>query len=69
MTNVHRVRKGIIIGANILSFAILNELQLAGIKVEHIVLPEKELSQKAGEPEEVFITCCTPCPVTFITYR
>ncbi|MGH0947935.1 NAD(P)/FAD-dependent oxidoreductase [Bacillus mycoides] len=57
MTNVHRVqvgKKGIIIGANILSFAILNELQLAGIKVEHIVLPEKsELSQKAGEPEEV----------------
>ncbi|MGG5766242.1 NAD(P)/FAD-dependent oxidoreductase [Bacillus wiedmannii] len=57
MTNVHRVqvgRKGVIIGANILSFAILNELQLAGIKVEHIVLPEKsELSQKAGEPEEV----------------
>ena len=57
MTNVHRVQvgeKGIIIGANILSFAILNELQLAGIKVEHIVLPEKsELSQKAGEPEEV----------------
>ncbi|WP_144655784.1 NAD(P)/FAD-dependent oxidoreductase [Bacillus tropicus] len=57
MTNVHRVqvgKKGIIIGANILSFAILNELQLAGIKVEHIVLPEKsELSQQAGEPEEV----------------
>ena len=57
MTNVHRVqvgKKGIIIGANILSFAILNELQLAGITVDHIVLPEKsELSQKAGEPEEV----------------
>ncbi|PET24547.1 NAD(P)/FAD-dependent oxidoreductase [Bacillus cereus] len=58
MTNVHRVqvgKKGIIIGANILSFAILSELQLAGITVDHIVLPEKsELSQKAGEPEEVF---------------
>ncbi|MGG1659947.1 NAD(P)/FAD-dependent oxidoreductase [Brevibacillus sp. NRS-1366] len=57
MTNVHRVqvgKKGIIIGANILAFAILNELQLAGIKVDRIVLPEKrELSQKAGEPEEV----------------
>ncbi|MEC5307104.1 NAD(P)/FAD-dependent oxidoreductase [Bacillus thuringiensis] len=57
MTNVHRVqvgKKGIIIGANILSFAILSELQLAGIKVDHIVLPEKsELSQKTGEPEEV----------------
>ncbi|MGM0900482.1 MAG: NAD(P)/FAD-dependent oxidoreductase [Bacillota bacterium] len=57
MTNVHRVqvgRKGIIIGANILAFAILNELQLAGIQVDRIVLPEKSpLNQKAGEPEEV----------------
>lgn len=57
MTNVHRVqvgKKGILIGANILAFAILNELQLAGITVDRIVLPEKSaLSQKAGEPEEV----------------
>lgn len=57
MTNVHRVqvgKKGIIIGANILAFAILNELQLAGIHVDRIVLPEKSpLSQKAGEPAEV----------------
>jgi sarcosine oxidase, subunit alpha len=57
MTNVHRVevgKKGIIIGANILAFAILNELQLAGINVERIVLPEKSpLSKNAGEPEEV----------------
>ncbi|MBS4190765.1 FAD-dependent oxidoreductase [Bacillus sp. FJAT-49705] len=57
MTNVHRVevgKKGIIIGANILAFAILNELQLAGIHVDRIVLPEKNpLSGKAGEPEEV----------------
>ncbi|MFL0365647.1 NAD(P)/FAD-dependent oxidoreductase [Pseudobacillus sp. 179-B 2D1 NHS] len=57
MTNVHRVevgKTGIIIGANILAFAILNELQLAGINVNRIVLPEKSpLSQKAGEPEEV----------------
>lgn len=57
MTNVHRVqvgKKGIIIGANILAFAILNELQLAGIHVDRIILPEKSpLSQKAGEPEEV----------------
>ncbi|USK54201.1 FAD-dependent oxidoreductase [Cytobacillus solani] len=57
MTNVHRVqvgKKGIIIGANILAFAILNELQLAGIHVNRIVLPEKSpLSGKAGEPEEV----------------
>ncbi|TCJ01985.1 NAD(P)/FAD-dependent oxidoreductase [Cytobacillus praedii] len=57
MTNVHRVqvgKKGIIVGANILAFAILNELQLAGIHVDRIVLPEKgPLSGKAGEPEEV----------------
>ncbi|MBY0124322.1 NAD(P)/FAD-dependent oxidoreductase [Bacillus sp. S/N-304-OC-R1] len=57
MTNVHRVqvgKQGIIIGANILAFAILNELQLAGIQVDRIVLPEKSpLSQKAGEPAEV----------------
>ncbi|MFI8708458.1 NAD(P)/FAD-dependent oxidoreductase [Bacillus sp. NPDC077411] len=57
MTNVHRVQvgqKGIIIGANILSFAILNELQLAGITVDRIVLPEKSaLSKQAGDPEAV----------------
>ncbi|MCM3734376.1 NAD(P)-binding domain-containing protein [Bacillus cytotoxicus] len=57
MTNVHRVQvgqKGIIIGANILSFAILNELQLAGITVNRIVLPEKSaLSKQAGDPEAV----------------
>lgn len=57
MTNVHRVqigKKGIIIGANILAFAILNELQLAGIHIDRIVLPEKSpLSGQAGEPEEV----------------
>lgn len=57
MTNVHRIevgKKGIIIGANILAFAILNELQLAGIHVDRIVLPEKgPLSGKAGDPEEV----------------
>ncbi|MFS0638132.1 NAD(P)-binding domain-containing protein [Mesobacillus foraminis] len=57
MTNVHRVKvgkKGIIIGANILAFAILNELQLAGIHVDRIVLPEKnDLSRKSGDPEEV----------------
>jgi sarcosine oxidase, subunit alpha len=57
MTNVHRVqigKKGIIIGANILAFAILNELQLAGIHIDRIVLPEKSpLSRHAGEPEEV----------------
>ncbi|WP_053368003.1 NAD(P)/FAD-dependent oxidoreductase [Bacillus sp. FJAT-27245] len=58
MTNVHRVkigRKGVIIGANILAFAILNELQLAGIGVSHILLPEKNaLSKDAGNPAKVF---------------
>lgn len=57
MTNVHRVKvgdNGVIIGANILTFAILNELQLAGIQVNHIVLPQKnELSKQAGEPKFV----------------
>lgn len=57
MTNVHRVqvgKRGIIIGANILAFAILNELQLAGIHVDRVVLPEKNpLSHNAAAPEEV----------------
>ncbi|CAM4377832.1 sarcosine oxidase subunit alpha [Bacillus manliponensis] len=57
MTNVHRVKvgdNGVIIGANILAFAILNELQLAGVQVHHIVLPQKnELSKHAGEPKSV----------------
>ncbi|WP_144460844.1 NAD(P)/FAD-dependent oxidoreductase [Siminovitchia fortis] len=57
MTNVHRVevgKKGIIIGANILAFAILNELQLAGIHVDRIFLPEKtSLSNDAAVPEKV----------------
>ncbi|CAM4022427.1 NAD(P)/FAD-dependent oxidoreductase [Mesobacillus zeae] len=57
MTNVHRVKvgkKGIIIGANILAFAILTELQLAGIHVDRVLLPEKSpFSQKAAIPQEV----------------
>ncbi len=75
MTNVHRVqvgKEGIIIGANILSFAILSELQLAGIKVDHIVLPERsELSQKAGEPEEVLtlFKCSSPRSFCFLANR
>lgn len=42
MTNVHRVKpgnKGIIIGINVLSSAIANELQIAGIKIKAITLP------------------------------
>lgn len=57
MTNVHRVqvgKKGIIIGANVLAFAILNELQMAGINIERVVLPaESPISRKESSPEEV----------------
>ncbi|MEC1155756.1 NAD(P)/FAD-dependent oxidoreductase [Cytobacillus horneckiae] len=57
MTNVHRVqvgKKGIIIGANVLAFAILNELQMAGINIERVVLPaESPISKKESNPEEV----------------
>ncbi|WP_433957038.1 NAD(P)/FAD-dependent oxidoreductase [Cytobacillus horneckiae] len=57
MTNVHRVqvgKTGIIIGANVLAFAILNELQMAGINIERVVLPaESPISKKESNPEEV----------------
>lgn len=57
MTNVHRVevgKKGMIIGANILAFAILNELQLAGITVDRVVLPMKSpISEKESNPLDV----------------
>ncbi|WP_243292147.1 NAD(P)/FAD-dependent oxidoreductase [Bacillus sp. FJAT-47783] len=57
MTNVHRVKvgeRGIIIGANILSFAIMNELKLAGIDIECMLLPEKsKMTKQAGDPLEV----------------
>lgn len=60
MTNVHRVevgKKGIIIGANILAFAILNELQLAGITVDRVVLPMKSpISEKESNPLNVITT-------------
>lgn len=42
MTNVQRVRvgeRGVVIGVNVLSAAIARELQLAGIKVDRMVLP------------------------------
>lgn len=57
MTNVHRVKvgkKGVIIGANILSFAIMHELKLAGLNIECMVLPPKnEISKTAADPMEV----------------
>ncbi|AMA73389.1 MULTISPECIES: FAD-dependent oxidoreductase [Aneurinibacillus] len=57
MTNVHRVKvgkKGMIIGANILSFAIMHELQLADLNIACMVLPPKnEISKSAAKPMEV----------------
>lgn len=57
MTNVHRVKvgdRGMIIGANILSFAIMNELKLAGIDIDSMLLPEKsKMTKHAGDPLEV----------------
>lgn len=66
MTNVHRVRagkKGIIIGANILSFAILNELQLAGIRVERIILPEKTRSVNMPLYRKMSWNPCSMLPI------
>lgn len=57
MTNVQRVRagdRGVVIGVNILSVAIARELQLAGIKVERMVLPPiSAVTGDAGKPDEV----------------
>ncbi len=57
MGNVHRVKPGntcVIIGANVLSMAIANELRLCGIKVKEIILPaEGPISKDAGRPEKV----------------
>ena len=57
MTNVQRVRvgqRGVVIGVNILSVAIARELQLAGIKVDRMILPPHSvLTGNAGQPEAV----------------
>nr|WP_085994358.1 FAD-dependent oxidoreductase [Oceanobacillus senegalensis] len=57
MGNVHRVKPGnscVIIGANVLSIAIANELRLCGIKVKEIIIPPtSELAKDAGNPEKV----------------
>lgn len=57
MTNVQRVRvgqRGVVIGVNILSLAIARELQLAGIKVNRMILPPHSvLTGNAGQPEAV----------------
>jgi sarcosine oxidase subunit alpha len=58
MTNVQRVRvgtRGVVIGVNILSAAIVRELQLAGVHVERMVLPavNAATAKEAGEPARV----------------
>ncbi|MGG1658531.1 NAD(P)/FAD-dependent oxidoreductase [Brevibacillus sp. NRS-1366] len=57
MTNVQRVRvgeRGVVIGVNILSVAIARELQLAGIKVDRMILPPlSALTGDAGRPKSV----------------
>lgn len=57
MTNVHRVRvgeKGIIVGVNVLAAAIARELQLAGIELERMALPAKNIvNADASNPLQV----------------
>ncbi|MGM7719510.1 NAD(P)/FAD-dependent oxidoreductase [Metabacillus sp. Hm71] len=57
MGNVHRVKpgeKGIIIGVNVLSVAIARELQLCGVHIESILLPQPGLlSGDAANPEKM----------------
>lgn len=57
MTNVHRVsvgEKGIIIGVNVLSAAIARELQLAGIHVQGMALPVRNVvSEDHANPRKV----------------
>jgi sarcosine oxidase subunit alpha len=57
MTNVHRVQvgqRGLIVGINILSVAIARELQLAGIEVDSMLLPEKNpVTADSADPEKV----------------
>jgi sarcosine oxidase subunit alpha len=57
MTNVQRVKvgsRGVVIGMNVLSMAIVSELQLAGIELAAIVLPPNHaLTEQAGLPLHV----------------
>ncbi|SDI32409.1 NAD(P)/FAD-dependent oxidoreductase [Alteribacillus bidgolensis] len=72
MGNVHRVKPGdscVIIGANVLSMAIANELKLCGVKVKEIIIPKADMiSKEAGVPEKVLsslmnLTHLAPTPV------
>ncbi|RKP54101.1 FAD-dependent oxidoreductase [Cohnella endophytica] len=57
MTNVQRVRvgnRGVVVGMNVLSMAIVSELRLAGIELAAIVLPPKNpLNVRASDPGDV----------------
>ncbi len=58
MTNVQRVRvgtRGVVIGVNILSMAIVRELQLAGVQVDRMVLPAANpaTAKEASDPAHV----------------
>ncbi|MCF6409526.1 NAD(P)/FAD-dependent oxidoreductase [Pseudalkalibacillus salsuginis] len=72
MGNVHRVKPGnscIIIGANVLSMAIANELKLCGVNVKEIIIPKADItSNEAGNPEQVLsslmrLTHLAPTPI------
>jgi len=57
MGNVHRVKPGntcVIIGANVLSMAIANELRLCGVQVKEVIIPSVgPVSKDAAAPEKV----------------
>lgn len=72
MGNVHRVKPGmdgIIIGVNVLSIAIARELQLCGVCIKSIVLPQPSLlSLEASNPEKMMesllrLTHLAPSPI------
>jgi sarcosine oxidase subunit alpha len=72
MGNVHRVKpgeKGIIIGVNVLSVAIARELQLCGVHIESILLPQSSLvSGDNSNPEKMIesllrLTHLAPSPI------
>jgi sarcosine oxidase subunit alpha len=72
MGNVHRVKpgeNGIIIGVNVLSVAIARELQLCGVSINSILLPQSSLvSGDASNPEKTMesllrLTHLAPSPL------
>lgn len=58
MTNVHRVKpgkRGVIIGINVLSAAIAMELNLAGVEIACLTLPQQNIiSNDLSNPKKVF---------------